>query len=61
VLAWLQATQPQAWETLQKTKGAAATDVLLDRLRKQLDERGTLDVLRHGIELMGLRQALNLT
>lgn len=60
VLAWLQATQPQAWETLQKNNGAAATDVLLDRLRKQLDERGTLDVLRHGIELMGLRQALSL-
>jgi len=61
VLAWLQATQPQAWETMQKTKGAAATGVLLDRLRKQLDESGTLDVLRHGIELMGLRQARNLT
>ena len=60
VLAWLQATQPQAWETLQKNNGVAATDVLLDRLRKQLDERGTLDVLRHGIELMGLRQALSL-
>jgi type I restriction enzyme R subunit len=60
VLAWLQTTQPQAWETLQKNNGAAATDVLLDRLRKQLDERGTLDVLRHGIELMGLRQALSL-
>jgi type I restriction enzyme R subunit len=60
VLAWLQATQPQAWETLQKNNGAAAEAVLLDRLRKQLDERGTLDVLRHGIELMGLRQALSL-
>ena len=60
VLAWLQATQPQAWETLQKNNGAAAADVLLDRLRKQLDERGTLDVLRHGIELMGLREALSL-
>lgn len=46
---------------MQKTKGAAATGVLLDRLRKQLDESGTLDVLRHGIELMGLRQARNLT
>ena len=60
VLAWLQATQPQAWETLQKTNDAAVESVLLDRLRKQLDERGTLDVLRHGIELMGLRQALSL-
>ena len=30
------------------------------RLRDQLDQRGTLDVLRHGIELLGLRQPLAL-
>ncbi|WP_332776498.1 type I restriction endonuclease subunit R [Polaromonas sp.] len=60
VTAWVQATQPKAWETLQKNHGAAAEASVLDRLRKQLDERGTLDVLRHGIELMGLRQPLQL-
>ena len=58
VLAWVQATQPKAWETLSKNHGASAEAVLLDRLRKQLDERGTLDVLRHGIELIGLRAPL---
>ncbi|MFC5300890.1 type I restriction endonuclease subunit R [Azospira restricta] len=58
VLAWVQATQPTAWESLHKNHGAAAEAVLLDRLRKQLDDRGTLDVLRHGIELLGLRQPL---
>src|SRR5574340_145513 len=52
VLAWAQATQPKAWEALSKNHGAAAEATLLDRLRKQLDERGTLDVLRHGIELL---------
>ena len=53
-------TQPQQWEALTKAHGAAAEDVLLDRLRKQLDDRGTLDVLRHGIEMLGLRQPIAL-
>jgi len=60
VLAWVRDTQPQAWESLSKSHGAAAEATLLDRLRKQLDDRGTLDVLRHGIELLGLRQSLGL-
>jgi type I restriction enzyme, R subunit len=34
--------------------------VLLDRVRKQLNDRGMLDVLRHGIELMGLRRPISL-
>jgi type I restriction enzyme R subunit len=58
VLAWVQATQPQTWQTLVKNHGAAAGETLLARLRDQLDQRGTLDVLRHGIELLGLKQPL---
>lgn len=58
VIAWLQATQPQAWESLEKSHGQAAEAMLLDRLRKQLDERGTLEVLRVGIEIVGLRAPL---
>lgn len=60
VLAWVQATQSQAWETLVKNHGAQAADTLLARLRDQMDQRGTLDVLRHGIELFGLKQPLRL-
>ena len=60
IIAWVQDTQPKAWESLSKSHGAAAEAVLLDRIRKQLDDRGTLDVLRHGIELLGLRQPLQL-
>ncbi|XXF77276.1 type I restriction endonuclease [Myxococcaceae bacterium GXIMD 01537] len=60
VLAWVQATQPQAWETLTKNHGGKAGETLLNRLRDQLDQRGTLDVLRHGIELLGLKQPLKL-
>lgn len=60
VLAWVQATQPKAWDTLTKNHGAKAADTLLTRLRDQLDQRGTLDVLRHGVELLGLRTPLML-
>jgi type I restriction enzyme R subunit len=40
VIAWVQAAQPQAWEALSKNHGANAENTLLDRLRKQLDDRG---------------------
>jgi type I restriction enzyme R subunit len=60
VLAWVQATQPKAWETLTKNHGPKADETLLARLRDQLDQRGTLDVLRHGIELLGLKTPLKL-
>ncbi|MBB4199193.1 type I restriction endonuclease subunit R [Rhodoblastus sphagnicola] len=60
LLAWLQATQPQAWETLTKNHGAAADGVLLDRVRKVLDAQGTLAVLRQGVEIIGLKQRLSL-
>lgn len=60
VLAWVQDTQPKAWEALTKSHGTAAPTVLLDRLRHQMDQRGTLDVLRHGIEVVGLRQPVSL-
>lgn len=59
-LAWVQATQPKAWETLTKNHGTQAAETLLNRLRDQLEQRGTLDVLRHGIELLGLKQPLKL-
>ena len=60
LIAWVKATQPKAWETLQKSHGAAADATLLDRVRKSLDDRGTLDVLRNGVELIGLRAPLSL-
>ncbi|MBF0612621.1 MAG: type I restriction endonuclease subunit R [Magnetococcales bacterium] len=60
VLAWVQTTQPKAWEALVKNHGASAETTLLERIRRQLDDRGTLDVLRHGVELLGLRQPLTM-
>ncbi len=55
VLAWVQQTQPAAWEALVKNHGAQAGETLLNRLRDQIDQRGTLDVLRQGIELLGVK------
>ncbi len=60
VLAWVQATQPNAWDTLVKNHGRKAEETLLTRLRGQMDQRGTLDVLRHGVELLGLKSPLTL-
>jgi type I restriction enzyme, R subunit len=60
LIAWVQATQPAAWAALGKNHGATAEATLLDRVRKSLDDRGTLDVLRHGVELLGLRQPVAL-
>ena len=55
ILAWIQAANPQAWESLTKNHGAKAAEVLTDRLRQQLDQQGTVDVLRHGIEMVGVK------
>jgi type I restriction enzyme R subunit len=59
-LPWVQSTQPKAWDAIVKNHGTHATETLLTRLRDQIDQRGTLDVLRHGIEMLGLREKLSL-
>jgi type I restriction enzyme R subunit len=61
VLAWVQDTQPDAWAALSKTHGAHAEATLLDRLRKLLDDRGTLEVLRIGVELHGVKAPIKLS
>jgi len=50
--AFIGATQGDAWEHVVKQYGNdrdAAQKGFADRLAKQLDERGTVDVLRHGV------------
>lgn len=59
--AWIEASQPEAWQRLCKTHGEpGALTVLADRLRKGLNERGTLELLRRGLELLGLKEPLTL-
>ena len=60
VIGWVQETQPKAWEAIVKNHGAQAADTLLGRVSQSLDQRGTLDVLRHGIEMLGLRGKVSL-
>src|SRR4051812_710740 len=60
VISWVQQTQPDAWKALTKAFAQRAEEVLLERLRDQLNRRGTLDVLRNGIELHPVRGVLSL-
>ncbi|MBQ4853514.1 type I restriction endonuclease subunit R [Rhodanobacter sp. B2A1Ga4] len=60
LLAWIEATQPDSWQRLGKTHGPAAAERIAERVRKNLDERGTLEVLRRGVEMLGLKEPLSL-
>ncbi|MBN8442105.1 MAG: type I restriction endonuclease subunit R [Thauera sp.] len=58
VAGWIQDTQPEAWATIEQTHGANARKVVCERLRRSLADHGTLHVLRHGFEMLGLRRPL---
>jgi type I restriction enzyme R subunit len=60
MLAWIETTQPDTWQRLTKTYGTALGQTLAERVRKNLNERGTLDVLRRGVEMLGLNEPLSL-
>ncbi len=60
LLAWIEATQPESWERLGKAHGPAVAERVAERVRKSLDERGTLEVLRRGVEMIGLKAPLAL-
>lgn len=60
LLAWIEATQPESWQQLSKTHGAGLPKVLAERVRKCLNEQGTLEVLRRGVEMVGLKKPLAL-
>ena len=58
--SWVQASQPQALEQLERAHGTDALKVLMDRLRTSLDAQGTLHVLHHGVEILGQRRPIAL-
>ncbi|MGJ7529051.1 type I restriction endonuclease subunit R [Variovorax sp. GB1P17] len=60
LLAWVETTQTDSWQRLSRTHGSALPQVLAERVRKSMNERGTLDVLRRGVEMLGLREPLEL-
>ncbi len=55
LIAWVQQTQPKTWEALGRSHGAGAAVALLDRVRKQIDDRGALDIIRHGVDMVGVK------
>ncbi|WP_342320225.1 type I restriction endonuclease subunit R [Burkholderia pseudomallei] len=60
VLAWIETSQPDTWQRLTRTHDLALKERLAERVRKSLNERGTLDVLRRGVEMLGLKEPLSL-
>ncbi|WP_374483444.1 type I restriction endonuclease subunit R [Zoogloea sp.] len=60
LLTWVEATQPDSWQQLSKTHGTGLPKVLAERVRKCLNEQGTLEVLRRGVEMVGLKKPLSL-
>lgn len=55
VLNFLQESQPKRWEKIAAIHGADAHNRVLQRLYKELDLRGSLDVLRNGFVDYGVR------
>jgi len=53
LLTFIKDTQPKEWAKFEKTYGATAEQKFLQRLVKELDNSGMLDVLRHGISDVG--------
>lgn len=57
-IAFLKESQPKSWDKLHKIHGDSIEDKLINRLFKELDNRGTLDVLRNGITDHGVSFSL---
>jgi type I restriction enzyme R subunit len=60
LIAWIKETNPDAWARIEKNHSKNATNAVLDRVRDQLNKQGTLDVIRHGIDVMGVQGKLKL-
>ena len=52
-VAFMQATQPEQWETMAGLHGDNLERLIVEALVKELDLKGTLDVLRHGFKFYG--------
>jgi type I restriction enzyme, R subunit len=58
VVKFLKESQPDKWQRLVTYHGAAVEAKVVNRLVRELDQRGTLDVLRHGINDYGVHLKL---
>lgn len=55
VISFIQETQPEKWSKLETIHGADCPNRIIQRLYKELDLRGSLDVLRNGFVDYGIR------
>ena len=55
MIRFLQESQPKRWEKISAIHGADADNRVIQRLYKELDLRGSLDVLRNGFVDYGVR------
>ena len=52
-LAFIRETQPELWAQLEAIHGAKLGDMVVAQLARELETKGTLDVLRHGFRFHG--------
>ncbi len=55
LFSFLQSTQPEKWKKLSTIHGSSVEQKLITRLVKELDLRGSLDVIRHGFTDYGVK------
>ena len=55
LFTFIKESQPDQWQRLSEIHGTEVEIRFLQRLVKELDNRGTLDVLRHGVIDYGVR------
>jgi len=53
VFAFIRETQPKLWGEMQKLHGGGLESLLITTLVKELDAKGSLNVLRHGFKFYG--------
>ncbi len=58
LIAFLEESQPKKWQRLTAVHGGQVQERFLARLTKELDSRGTIDVLRRGVEDHGVHLQL---
>jgi len=58
LLAYFQTAWPQRWQKLCKTNPSDPAGVLIQQTVRALEKTGTLDVLRHGFKLPGVKVEL---
>lgn len=58
LLAYFQTAWPQRWQKLRKSNPSDPASVLIQKTVRALEKTGTLDVLRHGYKLPGVKVEL---